>query len=65
MQTSSQSALAAEVIEAVGVGADTVLLMVSVLPVSALRQLLATARGLGVEPLVEVRAARHQRLPDI
>ena len=44
MQTSSQSALAAEVIEAVGVGADTVLLMVSVLPVSALRHLISRSR---------------------
>jgi len=48
-----------QVLEALAHGADTVLLMISVLPVSRLRSLLAFCRAQGMEPLVEVASSRE------
>lgn len=51
-----------QVLEALAHGADTVLLMVSVLPVSRLQALLAFCRAQGMEPLVEVANSREMAI---
>ena len=45
-----------EIYEAYAYGADTILLIVAVLPSDTLKDLIEYARGLGMEPLVEVHA---------
>mmetsp|Transcript_36935 Transcript_36935/g.119121 ORF Transcript_36935/g.119121 Transcript_36935/m.119121 type:complete len:593 (-) Transcript_36935:100-1878(-) len=51
-----------QVLEAVAHGADTVLLMVSILPQSRLRALIAFSREWGLEPLVEVVTVRELKV---
>ena len=51
-----------QLVEAVAHGADTVLLIVAILPVPLLASLLAAARGLGMEPLVEVANEGEMRV---
>merc|ERR1712176_1342388 len=48
-----------QVLEAVAHGADTALLMVSILPRSRLKALIACCRSYGMEPLVEVVTRRE------
>merc|ERR1719424_1170809 len=48
-----------QVLEAVAHGADTILLMVSILSRSRLRALISCCRAEGIEPLVEVVTARE------
>jgi indole-3-glycerol phosphate synthase/phosphoribosylanthranilate isomerase len=45
-----------QITEAIAVGADTILLIVAVLPQHLLKELIDHARSLGMEPLVEVHA---------
>lgn len=45
-----------QILEAVASGADSVLLIVAVLPLEILQELILYARSLGIEPLVEVHA---------
>jgi len=51
-----------QVLEAVAHGADTALLMVSILPQSRLRALIACCRQWGMEPLVEVVSSRELKV---